>query len=266
MVEGVLTDEDVSELEQQLIVAMPSQGPIGNGALRNKLGWDEDRYWYIRNRLLQAGAVVTGRGRGGSVLRVVPLAPSDAERLESIVPRVAEKDLYDPIVTTIRTHWVPDHQIQDFVIDCTAQQGRRDTGGKWTRPDVTLASCNTYKFVPGKQVELNTFEVKTSDGLDVTAVYEALAHRRAAHYSYVLAYVPESERAVLKSLLDRLCGDADEHGVGFIVVAEVSDYETWDFEVEPSRNDPDPADLDNFIRTQTSDEFKDRILSWCRTL
>jgi hypothetical protein len=104
--------------------------------------------------------------------------------------------------------------------------------------------------VPGKQVELNTFEIKTYDGLDVTAVYEALAHRRAAHYSYVLAYVPESERAVLKSLLDRLCGDADEHGVGFVVVAEAADYETWDFEVEPSCNDPDPADLDNFIRTR----------------
>ena len=71
---------------------------------------------------------------------------------------------------------------------------------------------------------------------------------------------------MLKSLLDRLCGDADEHGVGFILVGNATDYETWDFEVEPSRNDPDPADLDNFIRTQTSEQFKDRILSWCRTL
>jgi hypothetical protein len=266
MVEEALTDEKVSELEQRLTAAMPPQGPIGNGALRIKLGWDEDRYWYIRNRLLQAGVLVTGRGRGDSVLRVVPVASSDPERSESGAQRTAEKDLYDPIVSTIRSHWVADHQIQDFVIDCTAQQGRRDTGGKWTRPDVTLASCNTYKFVPGKQVELKTFEIKTFDGLDITAVYEALAHRRAAHYSYVLACVPESERAMLKSLLDRLCADADEHGVGFILVADASDYETWDFEVEPSRNDPEPADLDNFIRTQTSEPFKDRILSWCRTL
>jgi hypothetical protein len=55
-------------------------------------------------------------------------------------------------------------------------------------------------------------------------------------------------------------------GIGFIVIGEATDYETWDFEVEPNHNDPDPADLDNFIRTQTSEEFKDRILSWCRTL
>jgi hypothetical protein len=62
-------------------------------------------------------------------------------------------------------------------------------------------------------MELNTFEVKTSDSLDVTAVYEALAHRRAAHYSCVLAHVPDSERFALEPLLNRLCSDAEDHGV-----------------------------------------------------
>jgi hypothetical protein len=266
MAENILTDEQVAELERRLLVTMPRQGPIGNGALRSKLGWDEDRYWYIRNRLLQAGILITGRGRGGSVLRVVPTGAPNEVKLSVAAPRVAETALYGPIISTIRSRWVPDHQIREFVVDRTAQQGRRDTGGKWSRPDIALASCNTYKFVPGKQIELSTFEIKTHDGLDVTAVYEALAHRRAAHRSYVLAYVPESERTILKALLDRLSADADEHGVGFVIVGNVADYETWDFEVKPSRNDPEPSDLDNFIRTQTSEEFQDKILIWCRTL
>jgi hypothetical protein len=265
MPEVELTDQQVTDLEHQLLNAMPSQGSIGNGALRRKLSWNEERYWYIRNRLLQSGVVAQGRGRGGSVHRIVPVSPPGVP-LEAARQKVVESTLYDPIVATLQSHWVPDHQIQDFVIDCTAQQGRRDTGGKWTRPDITLASCNTYKYVPGKQVELNTFEVKTSDGLDVTAVYEALAHRRAAHYSYVLAFVPDGERAALESLLDRLFGDADDHGVGFIVIGNATDYETWNFEIEPTRNDPDPADADNFIRTQTSEAFRDKILGWCRTL
>ncbi len=128
--------------------------------------------------------------------------------------RISESDLYDPIVATIASHWVPDHRIQDFVIDCTARQGSRDTGGMWTRPDVALASCSRLKFVPGIQLELNTFEIKTFDGLDVTSVYEALAHRRAAHYSYVVAYIPESKRRPLKSLVDRLCLDSESHGIG----------------------------------------------------
>jgi hypothetical protein len=38
MIEGAPTDEEVSELEQRLMGAMPPQGPIGNETLRYKLG------------------------------------------------------------------------------------------------------------------------------------------------------------------------------------------------------------------------------------
>lgn len=266
---GAFTDRKVEELQEQLISAMPPRGSIGNGALRIKLGWNEDPYWYIRNKLLQSGHIEERRGRGGNVRLVLPMTSPvrvNEASFASQESRITESALYDPIIATIRSHWVPDHNIQDFVIDRTAHQGRRDTGGKWTRPDITLASYNIYRYVPGKQVELNTFEVKTYDGLDVTAVYEALAHRRAAHYSYVLAYVPDSERVALGPLLERLCADADDHGIGFVLMKGPKEYGTWNFEVQPTRHEPDPANVDNFIRTQTSDEFKDKILGWCRTL
>jgi len=249
-------DRDFSESEQQLIAALPARGSIGNGALRSKLGWDEEYYWYIRNRLLRAGVLTTGRGRGVGLARAVSAVSS----------RVSERDLYDPIISTISSQWVADHEILDFVIECTARQGRRDTGGQWTRPDIALASRISFKFVPGIQLELNTFEIKTCNGLDVTAVYEALSHRRAAHYSYVLAYVPDAERASLKSLLDRLCDDATDHGVGVILAGVATDYKTWSFAVEPCRNTPEPTRLDDFIRTQTSATFQQKVLAWCRTL
>ena len=264
-----LTDQKIAELQDQLMSAMPRQSSIGNGALRTKLGWNERPYWYIRNKLLQSGRIEERRSRGGSMRLVVSmtsLARVNKASRASEEPTISESALYDPIIATIRSHWAPDHKIQDFVIDRTAHQGRRVTGGKWTRPDITLASYNTYRYVPGKQVELNTFEVKTYDGLDVTAVYEALAHRRAAHYSYVLAYVPDSERVALGPLLERLCADANDHGIGFVLMKAPKEYGTWDFEVQPTRHEPDPANVDNFIRTQTSDEFKDNILGWCRTL
>ena len=214
MPEMELTYQQVAEFEHRFLDATPSQGSIGNSALRRKLQWDEQLYSHIRNRLLEAGVVGQGRGRGGSVYRLVtPSLPTQSLAGATAPPRVTESALYVPIIATIRSCWIPDHKIQDYVVDCTAQQGRRDTGGKWTRPDITLASYNSYKYVPGKQMELNTFEVKTSDSLDVTAVYEALAHRRAAHYSCVLAHVPDSERFALEPLLNRLCSDAEDHGV-----------------------------------------------------
>jgi type I restriction enzyme M protein len=49
---------------------LPADGTsIGNGALRDLLGWDGDRYFAARQLLIDAGRVVTGKGRGGAVKR-----------------------------------------------------------------------------------------------------------------------------------------------------------------------------------------------------
>ena len=42
-------------------------GSAGNGRLREALGRPEDRYWAAQTTLLDAGALISGRGRGGSV-------------------------------------------------------------------------------------------------------------------------------------------------------------------------------------------------------
>src|SRR6186713_1767454 len=101
MVEGLQADADVMELERHFIAAVPPQGSIGNGALRIKLGWREDLYWQIRTRLLAAGILVKGRGRGGSVLRTTAYISSDAERQIGGISRITEKELYGPIASTI---------------------------------------------------------------------------------------------------------------------------------------------------------------------
>jgi hypothetical protein len=41
---------------------------IGNKALRDKLGWEEERYHRIRRELMIQNEVVSGAGRGGSVM------------------------------------------------------------------------------------------------------------------------------------------------------------------------------------------------------
>jgi hypothetical protein len=259
MAEEELADAEVAAQEAQLLAAMPAKGSISNGALRSELGWDEPRYFYIRNKLFQAGKLRNGRGR--SVQLVVQIAPQNAGAAPSRTP---ESDLYAPIIGTLGSQWVLDHQIQDWIIDLTAHQGRRDTGGKWTRPDITLGTRNTYVYAPITQIELNTFEVKTHDGLDVTAVYEALAHRRAAHYSYVLACVPEEKRDECKDVIERLGDDAHEHGIGLVVIENPNDYDSWNFEVEPELHEPEPAELDKFIRTQSTKKFQEKFVAWCR--
>lgn len=43
-------------------------GSAGNVRLREVLQWDEEVYAGVKNALIEAGAILTGRGRGGSVL------------------------------------------------------------------------------------------------------------------------------------------------------------------------------------------------------
>src|ERR1035441_4896420 len=80
--------------------------------------------------------------------------------------------------------------IRSLVVEVTARQGRRETGGTWTRPDIVAAALRVFPHVPGKFFDLITFEVKPFDGIDVTAVFEALSHRRAATQAYVWLHVP----------------------------------------------------------------------------
>ena len=39
----------------------------GNGALRERLGWTQERYWRVHAALVESKRVLRGRGRGGSV-------------------------------------------------------------------------------------------------------------------------------------------------------------------------------------------------------
>jgi hypothetical protein len=255
-----LTKDRLGEAQKQLLEAVPATGSIGNTALREKLGWEEGRYWSVRNQLIDEGILEKGRGGGGSVHRIFAGTPVQG----NAGARVAEVELYDPILATIRSAWVQDYRSDAAVAETTAHQGRKDTGGKWTRPDITLATYSTYPYFPGKHFDVTTFEIKRHEALDVTVVYEALSHRRAAHYSYVLLYLPDSAKPALQQTLEDLTYEAGQHGVGVVVLSDPDKYETWEVWEEADRNDPDPADVNDFLATQVSQSFKDHITRWFR--
>jgi adenine-specific DNA-methyltransferase len=58
--------------QQALLNLLPADGTaVGNGKAREILGWDEVRYQAAKEGLLGFGLVATGRGRGGSLYRIV---------------------------------------------------------------------------------------------------------------------------------------------------------------------------------------------------
>jgi hypothetical protein len=109
---------------------------------------------------------------------------------------------------------------------------------------------------------LITFEIKPRWALDVTGVYEALAHRRAATQSYLWLHCPEPEREA--EVLEKIVEEAERHGIGVIVAGNPADYETWDQRCDPTRVEPDPELLNEFVALQVSDGAKEELAAWVR--
>lgn len=257
--------EELTAQEQQLMNLVPGGGTsIGNKYLRTQLVWDEDTYWDVRNSLLGKGLLLTGRGKGGSVRRVVltevPAGPPEPV----VIPQgegEREEDLYDPAVKVLQEDWSKDKRLENFVVQKTARQGRRPTG-TWSRPDLILVYVPSYQIIPQKTVEVVTFEIKDYTNFSVAAVYEALAHLRAATKSYVLVRIPAEKLAMFEAELEAAVDEAGRFGIGLIVAEKIDDYDTWDELVDAERREPDPRMLDQFLLDQVNEDNRRRLNGW----
>jgi hypothetical protein len=254
-------------LKRQLLDTLAEQGgAAGNSKMIRLLGWSDDQYWRIREKLIEDGAVVRGAGRGGSVLLTprdsppvdaAPVSPAVVPVAVPVEPSRREADLYPPCMATIRTAWCQERGLHDFRVELTAQQGSRRTGGDWTRPDIVVLSMRTFKHWPGKYFDLWTFEIKPAGEFSVIGIFEAAAHSRAATHSYAVFHVPEPD-----DRLQRCVAEAQRFQVGLVVFADPADFSTWDFLVDPIRHQPDPELLEQFVATQLSNDAKDTLIRW----
>lgn len=269
-----LSPEQIDNKQQELISAMPLVGAIGNKALREKLGatWSEDLYWKIRNHLIEHGRIETGRGKGGSVKLISTstqqtepeptIQPTPKINFDSIPDYSKEVELYEPISRVLRSHWSKAQGFDNSLVEITAKQGSKSTGGKWSRPDVAAVGYRTFRFLPNRIMEVVSFEIKPTNTFDVTSVYEALAHRRAATHSYVLGHVPPSARADMEIQIDTITKEAKKLGIGVIIAEDPTDFDTWDQVLDADRIEPDPARLNDFLMTQISSELQEQFIRW----
>jgi hypothetical protein len=270
-----LSPEQIEAKQQELLVAVPGTGAIGNKALREKLGleWSEDLYWAIRSRLIERGLLDTGRGKGGSVKLVpAPIQPAAQPQVAAAPAQMGaqpaapdyskESELYEPVSSVLRNHWSKEQGFDNYLVEVTAKQGSRSTGGKWTRPDVTVVGYKTFPYLPGRFLEVLSFEIKPTNTLDITAVYEALSHRRSATRAYVVGHVPNAKRAEMESEVEAVTEEAKKLGIGVIIADEPTDFDTWEVLLDADRVEPDPTRLNEFIARQTSPELREQIVRW----
>ena len=159
--------------------------------------------------------------------------------------------------------WTQDQSFSFWSFENTSRGGKRQDG-TWARPDLTCIAVTSYPYLPGKHLDVVTFEVKPSWSIDVTAVYEALSHRRRATRSYVLLHIPDDELDERKPVLTDMCEEASKLGIGVIVAADPANYDTWETLEEADRVEPDPAKLNEFIETQLPESTRELVRVWLR--
>jgi len=182
--------------------------------------------------------------------------------------RAAETRLYPAMVREIEERWArqPSHnyypeprRFRHILTNVSGSQGA------WRRPDITLVGGMTLPFLPGKFLDVVTFEVKlwSNRGQRLPAMYEALAHRRRATHSYVIYFRPSSQVAEVgeEAAITR---EALRTGVGVIVAEQEDDFATWKELVEPVRHSPDPHHLHEFLLSLAKSEphFRRRLRNW----
>lgn len=216
----------------------------------------ESDYWEVRNELIAEGLIGKGRGKGGSVYLLE--GHTDREAGKRSKERTKESDLYSPFYEVIKQTWVKENRIDDFIIQLTASQGKKKTGGKWTRPDISLVAVRTYEYIPGKILEVVTFEIKAESEFGIEGVFETAAHSVFAHKSYLAILVSGKERTDSEEF-DRLGRMCERFGIGLLTFSDPKDWATFDEVVSPERKNPDPADINSFIQTQVNTENRNRI-------
>ncbi len=206
---------------------------------------------------LKEGVLVTTR-QGGGVSRKLHEYPN-------------ERSSYPVIRAELETRWAQEspHNYIDGDRFCTVLATEGMKRGRWSAPDITLIGGKTLRFLPGKFLDVVTFEVKPT--LDITGLYEALAHRTHATHAYLICYNGNEPWKNEPDAADvgRITREAVRTGVGFILARQPDDCGTWQKIVPATRWSPDPETMHDFILDINKiDRYKNalrQLRSWLRS-
>jgi hypothetical protein len=160
----------------------------------------------------------------------------------------------------IESKWIHKFGFDEVRVDETHSRGSKETGGTFTRPDITAAGIRRYVYLP-KRLEIVTFEVKPAGAISIMAVLEAIAHREAAHRSYVIY---STSRAKFDAAVegDRIIELSQKYGIGVVLTERPDAVESWEILLDAVRHEPDPARLDRFLGDLPNEGMKEQLSKW----
>lgn len=204
-----------------ILAILPEDGtPVLNRIMRVMLAKRlkqpirEEDFFAARDSLHEQGRVGLSRGQGGQLFLVNP-GPATLYPVTKDKHSWPENELMAPVRLFLNGPFrkslnLPKHGA--CIVHDTSAAG--PSFGKWAQPDFILVSAMRFKIIPGAQVDLHSFELKTETAGGVLAIHEALAQTRFTHFGHFVWHLPEGSKQQAK--LDDIVTHCEEHGIGLI--------------------------------------------------
>src|SRR5215472_2728891 len=253
----------------RMIALLPEDGtPVLNRVMRLMLSREfqrpiePDLYFAARNLLLDRRQIGRLRGQGGQLFLESASTPAD-QPTPSAEEQWAEHKLMLPLRQYLEGPFRKGLDLPEeaaWMVHDTSSFGPHR--GQWARPDYVLVTAMRFKLLPGSQVDVHSFELKTETGGTVQAVHEALAQTRYTHFGHLVWHLPDGSKA--EARLAEIAKHCDEHGIGLIRMREPARLEGCEILVDPVRKETLPVAVEGFLESRLSQEQRTKLTSVVR--
>jgi hypothetical protein len=260
---GSLTAHQVAET---IIALLPEDGtPVLNRVMRVMLSRElqrpikPDLYFAARDLLLDNHRIGRSRGQGGQLfLEIKPVTTGQVGAQTVAEETWAESKLMKPLRQYLEGAFregldLPEDAVS--IVHDTSSLG--PARGQWARPDYILVTAMRFKLLPGSQVDVHSFELKTEAGGTVQAVHEALAQTRFTHFGHLVWHLPDGSKA--EARLAEIESHCDEHGIGLIRMRDPGCAESCEILLDPERKTTPLVSVEGFLETRLSLEQRNRL-------
>jgi hypothetical protein len=246
----------VEKVAQRMLALLPSDGtPVLNRVMRVMLARELERsipqklYFEARDLLLKERLVGRLRGQGGQIF-LTPKAEATPKPSEVSTTSIwPEAKLMEPLKQFLEGTFAQGLDLPSdslCIVHETASLGPHR--GLWARPDFVLISAMRFKLMPGSQVDVHSFELKTEVGCNVQSVHEALAQTRFTHFGHLVWHLPENSKAEARyAEIEEHC---HEHGVGLIRMWNPTDPQAYEIILDPERKRTLPGVVEGFLEAR----------------
>ena len=262
-----------NKLQDTILALLPEDGtPVLNRVMRVMLArkleraMDEDTFFAARDALMAQGAIGRLRGQGGQLFLTKPEPPSADTGTPPQTDGWSEAKLMEPLRAFLEGPFRKSLDLPDSgacIVQDTSVMGPHK--GKWARPDFILVSAMRFRLMPGAQVDLHSFELKTETGGNVLAIHEALAQTRFTHFGHFVWHLPVGSKA--EPMLEDITTHCEEHGIGLIRLKDPkrpTEEDGCEVLVDPRRKPTLGSVVDGFLESRLSGEQKERLMQAVR--